>query len=88
MSKLRIAALLIGLALVGIQLASYLQQKQAKQAADLDTYGEKMDDSVRIARDALVQSGRMTAAEFDARLRAMKGTAAPADLPASAGKGK
>jgi hypothetical protein len=47
-----------------------------------------MDDSVRMARDALVQSGRMTAAEFDARLRPMKSTAAPADLPAPAGSGK
>jgi hypothetical protein len=78
MSKLRIAALVIGLIAAGIGLASYWQQQQAEPAAQLDTYGEKMDDEVRIARDALVQSGNMTAAEFDARLRAMKSTAPPA----------
>jgi uncharacterized membrane protein len=88
MSKLRIAAIVIFLALAGAKLVSYFQQRQTEPAAQLDTYGEKMTDEVRIARDALIQSGNMTAAEFDARLRAMKSTAAPADKAAPTGSAR
>jgi uncharacterized membrane protein len=88
MSKLRIAAIVIFLVLAVTRLVSYFQQRQAEPAAQLDTYGEKMTDEVRIARDALIQSGNMTAAEFDERLRAMKSTAEPADRAALKGSAK
>jgi hypothetical protein len=83
MGKLRLAVMLAALALAAIGLTSYLRQEPAAPA----TASGQLDEEISIARDAMVQSGKMTAEEFDARIKSMKGTRVP-DQQSAAGAEK